>query len=215
MFDYVFDILKLDRKIEVENREGKKQKVDFKTPWLRVNFIEMIKKDTGLDIAKYSDAKELLKDIKKKKIEFDGMDEMSLAGLVDNLYKKVSRPKIVGPVILYHYPKYLQPLARVNDKDNNIVDQFQLVVNGWEIVKAYSELVDPIDQKERFDEQKQAKAEGEEEIQETDDEFIVALEHGAPPISGWGMGIDRVVAVLTDQSNLRDVVLFPLLRPKE
>ena len=215
MFDYVFDILKLDRKIEVENREGKKQKVDFKTPWLRVNFIEMIKKDTGLDIAKYSDAKELLKDIKKKKIEFDGMDEMYLAGLVDNLYKKVSRPKIVGPVILYHYPKYLQPLARVNDKDNNIVDQFQLVVNGWEIVKAYSELVDPLDQKERFEGQKSAKNKGDIEAMEADDEFVIALEHGAPPISGWGMGIDRVVAILTGQSNLRDVVLFPLLRPKE
>lgn len=215
MFDYIFDQLKLEKKIEVENREGQKQTVDFATPWLRVNFIDLIKKDTGLDITDYTDAKKLLTDIKKKKIGFEDMDEMGLAGLVDNLYKKISRPKIVGPVILYHYPKYLQPLARVNDRDKNIVDQFQLVVNGWEIVKAYSELVDPLDQKERFEGQKSAKNDGVGEVMEGDDEFITALEHGAPPISGWGMGIDRVVAILTGQNNLRDVVLFPLLRPKE
>ncbi|MEI6288669.1 MAG: lysine--tRNA ligase [bacterium] len=215
LFDYIFDRLKLDKDIEVEDREGKKQKVDFTTPWQRVDFIEMIKKDTGLDPIKYSDAKELLKDIKKKKIEFDGMDEMSLAGLVDNLYKKVSRPKIVGPVVLYNYPKYMQPLARLNDANPNIVDQFQVLINGWEILKAYSELVDPIDQKERFDEQKVAKEKGEGEITEGDDEFITALEHGAPPISGWGMGIDRTIAILTGQNNLRDVVLFPLLRPRD
>jgi len=214
MFDHIFDTLKLERKLEVENRDGKKQAVDFTTPWPRVNFIELLKKDTGIDVTKYSDAKELLKEIKKQKIEFEDMEDMSLAGLVDNLYKKVSRPKITGPVILFHYPKYLQPLARVNDNDENIVDQFQLVVNGWEIVKAYSELVDPIDQKERFDAQKTAKTKGEDEVMEGDDEFIIALEHGAPPISGWGMGIDRVVALLTDTHNLRDVILFPLLRPE-
>ncbi len=215
MFDYFFDKLGIDKKIEVENREGEKKMVDFTTPWKRVDFIEMLKKDTGLDVMKYNDSKELLKDIKKKKIEFEDMEDMSLAGLVDNLYKKVSRAKIVGPIVLYNYPKYLQPLARINDKNDRLVDQFQIVVNGWEMLKAYSELVDPIDQKERFDGQKQAKDKGEGEVMEGDDEFITALEHGAPPISGWGMGIDRVVAILTGQNNLRDVVLFPLLRPLE
>ena len=215
MFDYIFDQLKLNRQIEIENREGKKQKVDFSTPWPRVNFIAMIKTDTGIDIDKFDDAKELLPAIKKQKIEFEGMKNMSLSGLVDNLYKKVSRPKIIGPAVLYHYPKYLQPLARTSDQNKNIVDQFQLVVNGWEIVKAYSELVDPLDQKERFEEQKAAKKKGAAEAMEGDDEFITALEHGAPPIYGWGMGIDRVVAILTGQNNLRDIVLFPLLRPKE
>ncbi|MFA6422614.1 MAG: lysine--tRNA ligase [Candidatus Buchananbacteria bacterium] len=214
MFDYIFEKMQMDKKLEIENREGEKKVVDFKTPWKRVDFIEMLKKDTGIDVEKYDEANQLLKDIKKKKIEFEGMDDMSLVGLVDNLYKKVSRPKIVGPMILFNYPKYLQPLARINDKDSNIVDQFQMVVNGWEIVKAYSELVDPIDQKERFNEQNRAKAKGEAEVMESDDEFITALEHGAPPISGLGMGIDRLVALLTQQSNLRDVVLFPLLRPE-
>lgn len=214
MFNYFFAKLKLEEKMKLQGRDGKDHQVDWSTPWPRVNFIEMLKKDTGLDITKYSKVKDLLKDIKSQNIEFEGMNDMSLAGLVDNLYKKVSRPKIINPTILYNYPKYTQPLARASDDNPDIVEQFQLVVNGWEILRAYSELVDPADQKERFDEQLKAKAKGEEEVMESDDEFITALEHGAPPISGWGMGIDRIVALLTGQSNLRDVVLFPLLRPQ-
>lgn len=215
MIDYLFARLKIDKKMELIGRDEKKHQVDWSTPFKRVDFIKLIKKDTGLDIGQYNEAKKLLKDIKKAKIEFEGMADMSLAGLVDNLYKKVSRSKIINPTILYNYPKYLQPLARANDKNNDLVDQFQLVVNGWEVVKAYSELVDPLDQKARFDEQVKAKASGAEETMESDEEFIIALEHGAPPISGWGMGIDRMVALLTGQTNLRDVVLFPLLRPVE
>lgn len=213
MFDYLFKNLNLDKKIDLIDRDGKKHEVNWTTPWSRVNYIELIEKDTGLDVMNYEDAKTLLKDIKAKKIEFEDMDKMSLSGLVDNLYKKISRPKIINPTILYHFPKYLQPLARVNDEDNRIVDQFQLVVNGWELVKAYSELVDPVDQKERFTSQQKAKKAGEVEVMEGDDEYIIAMEHGMPPISGWGMGIDRVITLLTKQDNLRDVVLFPLLRP--
>jgi lysyl-tRNA synthetase class 2 len=141
------------------------------------------------------------------------MKVMGVTTLIDNVYKKLSRPKILQPTILYNYPKVLQPLARVNDADVNIVDQFQLVVNGWEIVKAYSELVDPVDQRERFVEQAKMRKEGDEEAMEVDEDYLVAMEHGMPPISGWGMGVDRVVALLTGQDNLRDVVLFPLMRP--
>jgi lysyl-tRNA synthetase class 2 len=87
-----------------------------------------------------------------------------------------------------------------------------MVVNGWEIVKAYSELVDPIDQRERFEGQSAAKSGGDEEAMEVDEGYLVAMEHGMPPISGWGMGVDRVLALLSGQDNLRDVVLFPLMR---
>lgn len=95
-----------------------------------------------------------------------------------------------------------------------MVDQFQVVVNGWEIVKAYSELVDPLDQRERFVEQAAAKSQGDEEAMDVDEGYLVAMEHGMPPISGWGMGIDRVMALLTRQDNVRDVILFPLMRPE-
>ena len=94
------------------------------------------------------------------------------------------------------------------------MDQFQLVVNGWEIVKAYSELVDPIDQRERFSQQVSARAAGDDEAMDVDEDYIVAMEHGMPPISGWGMGVDRIITLLTGQDNVRDVVLFPLMRPK-
>jgi lysyl-tRNA synthetase class 2 len=95
-----------------------------------------------------------------------------------------------------------------------MVEQFQVVVNGWEIVKAYSELVDPLDQRERFVEQAAQKSAGDEEAMEVDEDYLVAMEHGMPPISGWGMGVDRVIALLTGQENLRDIVLFPLMRPE-
>jgi len=179
-----------------------------------VNYIELISQDSGLDVMRYTSADELRSDIRKKGIEFEGMGQMGLTTLIDNLYKKVSRPKIIQPTILFNYPKILQPLARVNDGDTNLVDQFQLVVNGWEIIKAYSELVDPIDQRERFMEQSSARSEGDEEAMDIDTEYLVSMEHGMPPISGWGMGVDRFMALLTGQDNLRDVVLFPLMRPE-
>lgn len=213
MFDYLFDKLGLEKKIKVADREGKEHLVDFTTPWPHENFVELMQKETGLNILEWTEADKLRKELKNKKIEFEKMDEMSLASLVDNLYKKVLRPKLIGPVILYGYPKYLQPLARTNDVNTRLVDQFQLVVNGWELVKAYSELVDPVDQAQRFTEQTKALAGGDEEAMAGDSDFIIALEHGAPPISGWGMGIDRTLAILTGQTNLREVVLFPLMRP--
>jgi lysyl-tRNA synthetase class 2 len=212
MFDYLFTKLNLPMKLPIIDRDGKDQEVDFTTPWPRIDFVELIKKDSGIDIMKYDDADKLIKDIKKQKIDFDGMDQMSLGTLVDNLFKKVSRPKLLGPCFVYNYPKYVQPLARTNDQDEKMVDQFQLVINGWEILKAYSELVDPIDQAERFSEQASAKAKGDEDAMATDDEYITAMMHGMPPISGWGLGLDRLVTLLTHQTNLRDVVFFPLMR---
>jgi len=213
MFNFIFDRLNLGRTVELRDREGNMRAVDFSTPWPRVDFIEMVNRDSGLDVTTYQDAAALRRDIRARGIEFEGMESMGLISLIDYLYKKVSRPKIINPTILHHYPKALQPLARVNDSDPNIVDQFQLVVNGWEVVKAYSELVDPLDQRERFTEQSAAREAGDEEAMEVDEEYLTAMEHGMPPISGWGMGLDRMITLLTGQENVRDVVLFPLMRP--
>lgn len=135
--------------------------------------------------------------------------------MIDCLYKAVSRDKLVQPTFLIQHPLDLSPLARRNDDNPDVVDRFQLIVNTWELCNAYSELVDPIDQKQRFESQAAAKEAGDEEAHGKDDEFVEALEHGAPPISGWGMGVDRLVTLLAQQDNLRDVVLFPLMRPKE
>lgn len=137
---------------------------------------------------------------------------MGLTTLIDYLYKKVSRPKIINPTFLYNYPVQLKPFARRNDEKANNVDAFQMVINGWELINSYSELVDPIDQAERFKMGESALEEGDEEAMTGDDEFIRAMEYGMPPISGWGMGVDRLIALLTQQNNLRDVILFPLMR---
>jgi lysyl-tRNA synthetase class 2 len=150
-------------------------------------------------------------------IEFDedaDVDKASRGTLIDLLYKKVSRKKIIDPVFIIHHPLDLSPLARKNDVNGNIVDRFQLVVNGWEIVNAYSELIDPLDQADRFRQQTEARAQGDTETMDVDEDFLLCMEYGMPPMSGWGMGIDRVIALLTNAQTLRDVVLFPLLRPE-
>jgi lysyl-tRNA synthetase class 2 len=214
MIDYIFAALGLPKVMPLRDRDGVEHQIDWSTPWPRVDYIELITRDSGLDVMSYTCADTLRKDIKARGFEFEGMNSMGLTTLIDNLYKKVSRPKIIQPTILFNYPKILQPLARTNDGDSRLVDQFQLVINGWEIIKAYSELVDPVDQRERFVEQSSARSSGDEEAMDVDEGYLIAMEHGMPPISGWGMGVDRFLALLTSQENLRDVVLFPLMRPE-
>jgi lysyl-tRNA synthetase class 2 len=214
MFDYLFDTLGLDRKRNILNKSNELVPVDFTTPWAKLDYIELVKKDTGIDVSVYTEVESLRADIRLKGIVIEGMDQMGLTTLIDYLYKKMSRPKIINPTFLYNYPIILKPFARRNDAHANQADAFQLVINGWELVNSYSELVDPIDQAERFVQGEAAAASGDEEAMTGDAEFVRAMEHGMPPISGWGMGIDRIVALLTEQNNLRDVVLFPLMRPK-
>ena len=129
-----------------------------------------------------------------------------------DFYKKVLRPWITGPAFVYNYPKTMQPLARQSDHDENIVEQFQLVLNGWEVLKAYSELVDPKIQQENFAAQSWAIEKGDEEATSGDDDFVLAMEYGMPCQSWWGMGVERIVALLSWQDNLRDVQLFPLMK---
>jgi lysyl-tRNA synthetase class 2 len=211
MFSFLLERLSLTKEIILEDGA----RVNFSLPWPRLNFVELLKKETGLDVVDYDDADAFRADLQKKKIDFSGFEEMSFSGLVDHLYKKVVRPKLLNPVFLYGYPAALQPLARKNDNDQAIVDQFQLVINGWEVVKAYSELVDPVDQEVRFRGQAEAQAKGASEVMEIDEEYLKAMSYGMPPISGLGIGVDRLVALLAGKLNLRDVVLFPLLRPEE
>jgi lysyl-tRNA synthetase class 2 len=191
--------------------------ITFDKEWSRLSFRDLILKDSGIDIDIVRSKDEMIDAIKQNGITFEAeidFDAISRGTLIDQLYKKVSRPKIVEPTFLIRHPIDISPLARRNDEDELVVDRFQLVVNGWEIVNAYSELIDPIDQAERFSQQAAARAAGDEEAMEIDNDYVLCMEYGMPPISGWGMGIDRIVALLTGVDNLRDVVLFPLLRPE-
>jgi lysyl-tRNA synthetase class 2 len=193
-------------------------KINFDGSWPRYSFREVLLRDCGVDIDTFPERDGLMAEIDRQGIRFETDVEIKSAGrgtLIDLLYKKVSRPKMIDPQFITHHPLDLSPLARKNDDNPLVVDRFQLVVNGWEVVNAYSELVDPIDQAERFKEQAAARAQGDTEAMEVDNDFVQCMEFGMPPISGWGMGVDRIVALLTNASTLRDVVLFPLLRPEE
>lgn len=189
--------------------------VDFSGEWERVSFRDLLLRDAGVDIARLREAGDLLAEIRRRGIALEAEDPARLgrAALIDALYKAVSRPKIVQPTFLTGHPIEISPLARRSDRDPAVVDRFQLVVSGWEIVNAYSELVDPFDQRRRLEEQARARAAGDEEAMVMEEEYLQAMEYGMPPISGWGMGIDRFVALLAGEENLKQVVLFPLLRP--
>lgn len=200
-------------KVKIPDRDGNLVEVDFAPGWPRLTLRDAILQSCGIDFETCDSASALREAIKSKGIKLDvNIEALGRGNLIDQLYKKVSRPSLVQPTFIIQHPIDLSPLARRNDKNPNITDRFQLVVGGWEIVNAYSELVDPVDQAERFEEQAKANAGGDADAHRKDDDYVTALEYGCPPCSGFGMGIDRIVALLTQQTNLRDVVLFPLMK---
>lgn len=202
--------------MNIPGRDGQLHDVDFGGKWPRISIRNLVKENSGIDFEKFETADALRKIIKEKKIQLDvDIAKLGRGTLIDQLYKKVSRPKLIRPTFVIEHPIDLSPLARRNDKNPEITDRFQLVIGGWEIVNAYSELVDPVDQAKRFEEQANAHERGDAEAHRKDDEFVTALEYGCPPCSGWGMGVDRIITLLTQQTNLRDVVLFPLMKPLE
>jgi len=187
--------------------------INFGGTWPRVTFRDILLRDAGIDLDRFETADALREEIKKKGIEIEEIDTLSRGPLIDSLYKKVSRAKVIQPAFLIAHPIDLSPLARRSDKSPDVTDRFQLVVNGWEIVNAYSELVNPVDQRRRFEEQARLHAAGDEEAMPMDEDYLLAMEYGMPPISGWGLGFDRFAALLADRDNLRDVILFPLMKP--
>ncbi len=192
--------------------------VDFSKKWGRVSFRDLLIQYADIDIKEFNTKELLLNEIKNKKIVFeteDNIENLGFGNLVDALYKKVARPKLIEPIFLVEHPIELSPLARANDSDSKLTDRFQLIANGAELVNAYSELVDPVEQEQRLIHQAELKAEGDEEAMMMDYDYINAMEYGMPPISGWGMGIDRVMQVLTGTPNIKDNILFPLMRPND
>ncbi|MDY4997243.1 MAG: lysine--tRNA ligase [Bacilli bacterium] len=192
--------------------------VDISGDWESISMRDLILKYTPIDIYEYDTKEKLLEKIKQEKIEIDSetpLENLGYGNLVDQLYKKVARPHVVKPCFLTKHPISLSPLARANDDNSNLTDRFQLIINGAEIINAYSELVDPIEQEKRLEEQAKLKSNGDEEAMMMDRDYIGAMEYGMPPISGWGIGIDRLVQILTDAENIKDCVLFPLMKPEE
>lgn len=205
-------ILKLFDTLEITVGD---KKVDLSSKWERVSFRELLIKYADIDISIYNSKESLLNIIKEKKIELESETDINLLGfgkIVDLLYKKVARPNIINPIFLTEHPIELSPLARANDENKEITDRFQLVINGAEIVNAYSELVDPVEQRKRLEEQARLNQEGDDEALVMDEDYLDAMSYGMPPISGWGMGVDRLIQLLTNSENIKDCVLFPLMR---
>ncbi|MBS4053589.1 MAG: lysine--tRNA ligase [Thermaerobacter sp.] len=191
--------------------------IDFGGEWPVVTFRELILRDSCIDIEDYDDASSLLAAIFARGIslEHENLKKLGKGNLVDLLYKKVSRPKLISPTFLTAHPLELSPLARANDDDPRLSDRFQLVVNGAEIINGYSELVDPLEQRRRLEEQLKLRQQGDAEAMPMDNDYLKAMEYGMPPISGWGMGVDRLLQVLLNLPNIRDAILFPTMRPLE
>ncbi len=188
------------------------KKIDFRTPWPRVEFSDLLAKYADIKLEEiHVDA--LRKEAKKLDITLEKGD--TKANLADKIYKKCCQSKIIQPTFIIHHPLGSAPLAKASEDNPLKLERFQLVVAGFEIVNAFSELNDPIEQKKRFKEQEKIFKEGFEEAQRMDKDFIEALEYGMPPTAGFGMGIDRLVALLTDSNSLREVILFPTMKPKD
>jgi lysyl-tRNA synthetase, class II len=188
--------------------------IDFSLEWEVISFRDLILKETGIDINLYPDVKDLYQETKRRNIDLDHTEISSLGrgNFIDLLYKKTCRPQLVKPTFLIQHPIDLSPLARANDQDQTLTDRFQLVVNGAEIINAYSELVDPIEQRKRLEAQAILKSYGDSEAMEMDEDYLTAMEYGMPPISGWGFGIERLLMVLTDSDTIKECTLFPLTK---
>jgi len=199
-------------KFTVYDKEGEGLEVDFDGAWPRRSFAEIVEENTGLDILKAS-----RDDLEEKALELGiGKDEMKKTGdanVMDFIFKKSSRLKIIQPTFVTNYPGDLKPLAQQNEDGS--ADVAQLIIAGSEITNQYAELVDPIRERELLESQAKAKEAGDEETMDVNEGFLTAMEHGMPPMTGFGMGIDRLVAILTEQKNLRDTIFFPIMRPRD
>lgn len=189
--------------------EGKK--INFREPFPRIEFSHLFRKETKIDLA------EIDRDALAKKAEKLGViiEKGSLkAVILDEIYKKVCRPKIKQPTFIIHHPLGFQTLAKALKKNPKKLANFQLIAGGMELCNAFSELNNPIEQEKRFKSQEKLFLGGFEEAQRSDKDFLEALEYGMPPAAGFGMGIDRLVALLTDSHSLREAILFPTMKPR-
>ena len=187
--------------------------IDLTPPWDRKTMLGSIKDATGVDFMEIYSAKQAIETARSLHVAVD--DSMNWGQVVEAVFEEKIEPSLIQPCHIIDYPREISPLAKVHRDNERLTERFETRVNGWEIANAFSELTDPIDQRMRFEAQAQAKAAGDEEAMEIDDDFINALEHGMPPTGGMGMGIDRLVMLLTDSPSIRDVIAFPTMRPRD
>lgn len=205
-------IKKINGSLKIKYEEDE---LDFTPPWPRKTFKELLLKHTEIDIDQEDSVEKLRNAIKEKRLKVDLEGVVGYGALCDKLYKEFIRPEIIQPTLILDYPAEMIALAKKKKDDSSKIASFQLVVEGYEIIKAYNELNDPVDQKQRWLEEEKLGEKGSNDHMVVDEDYIRALEYGMPPTAGWGMGIDRLTAILTDKHTIKDTILFPTLRPEK
>ncbi|MDY6122174.1 MAG: lysine--tRNA ligase [Porphyromonas sp.] len=186
--------------------------IDFKAPYKRVTMIDAIKEHTGVDIRDMDE--DALRNVCKD-LGIETTEAMGKGKLIDEIFGEKCEGRYIQPTFITDYPKEMSPLTKVHRNNPDLTERFELMVNGKEIANAYSELNDPIDQRERFEEQLKLSKKGDDEAMYIDQDFLRALEYGMPPTSGLGIGMDRLVMLLTGQESIQEVLLFPQMRPEK
>ncbi len=188
------------------------EEIDFTPPWRKITMKEAVKTYTGVDFDEVKSLEEAERIAKNLGIELKKADSIPTAMV--EFFEELVEEKLIQPTFVIEYPVEISPLAKRNRQNPNLTDRFELFIGGFEVANAFSELNDPIDQRMRFEEQAKRREMGDEEAHPMDEDFVNALEYGMPPAAGIGIGIDRLVMILTDTTSIRDVILFPHLRPE-
>ena len=188
--------------------------IDFKKPFKWVSMNDLIKEKTGIDFKAITSFEEAKKLADEHHIKLDKFKN-TVGYVMNEFYEELCQDDLIQPTFVYEYPIEVSPLTKKEPKDPRFVQRFELFVNGKELANAYTELNDPIDQRQRFEDQLKAKENGDEEACGIDEDFVEALEYGMAPTGGVGMGIDRFVMLLTNQANIREVILFPTMKDRD
>lgn len=208
IFGHIADTVIGSRKITYQGVE-----INLESPWERLTMIEAVKKYVGIDFDATEDLDELKAQAKKAGVEFN--DDITWGKLLYECFDQKVEEKLVQPTFVYDYPVDVSPLAKRKPSDKRMTERFEFFITGKEFGNAFSELNDPIDQKERFMAQVRQREKGDDEAQMMDEDYVTALMYGMPPTGGLGIGIDRAVMLFTDSASIRDVLLFPTMKPIE
>lgn len=186
------------------------KEIDLTPPWDRKTMLGAIKEYTGIDFNTYFTAKEAAEQAERMGVHTEATDNWGQ--VLDKIFEEKVEPHLIQPIHIIDYPRDISPLAKVHRDNDRLTERFESRINGWEVANAFSELTDPIDQRSRFEAQAKAKAAGDEEACDIDEDYINALEYGLPPTGGLGVGIDRLVMLLTNSQSIREVIAFPTMR---
>ena len=189
-----------------------KEMIDISPPWKRQSYVGIIQEYSGIDFSKITSVEEAKTKAREAKV--DSNSATTIWKVADDVFSELVEPHLIQPIFIVDFPKEISPLAKSREDDPNYVERFEPYVAGREIGNAFSELNDPFDQKERFEDQVKQREAGDDEAFMMDEDYVRALEYGMPPTGGLGIGIDRLVMLFTNSHSIRDTILFPLMRPE-